>query len=220
MGGPNGLGGLITCDYTTSYTLTVGKTTTTARGPGCLIPNQHRVASLVKQVLGTRSFPAPIPAWGGTTVYCGGLTYGTTAAQPASEKTTTVAGMPRWDFTSMPRRQPLAVTVRLSVDALFANTMPRVSMAATSNVGIDTTLGNFTYSSNIPVTTRGLVKLGANTLVLTGNNSYCGPTIVINGVLQLGNSAALGGGSAGPLNVSGGTLDLAGFSPPRLAASP
>ena len=51
-------------------------------------------------------------------------------------------------------------------------------MAATSNVGIDTTAGNFTYSSSISSTPKGLIKLGANILTLTGSNAYTGGTTI------------------------------------------
>ena len=67
------------------------------------------------------------------------------------------------------------------VDSLFANTLGSVSMGATSNVGIDTTNGNFTYTSNVASTSEGLNKLGANTLTLSGTNSYSGNTIISNG---------------------------------------
>lgn len=43
-------------------------------------------------------------------------------------------------------------------------------------------------------------------------NNYTGGTTVSGGLLQLGNSSALGA-SSGSLAVSGGTLDLTGFSP-------
>jgi autotransporter-associated beta strand protein len=95
-----------------------------------------------------------------------------------------------------------------------------VSNSATSNVGIDTTAGNFTYASNVPSTTRGLTKLGANTLTLTGSDSYTGATSVNAGTLivsgsisgsttTVANTAILtGSGTTGPVIVdSSGTLE-------------
>jgi fibronectin-binding autotransporter adhesin len=59
-----------------------------------------------------------------------------------------------------------------------------------SNLGIDTTPGNFIYSGGIANayagSTLGLAKLGANTLTLTGGNTYTGPTNVDAGTLALG----------------------------------
>ena len=54
-----------------------------------------------------------------------------------------------------------------------------------------------------------LVKIGSGWMQLAASNSYSGGTSVENGLLQLGNSAALG---AGALAANGGTLDLAGNS--------
>ena len=56
-----------------------------------------------------------------------------------------------------------------------------------------------------------LVKSGSGTLVLSGNNSYTGPTTVNAGTLVLANNNALGTGSAwGQTVASGATLALQG----------
>jgi autotransporter-associated beta strand protein len=55
----------------------------------------------------------------------------------------------------------------------------------------------------------GLIKAGPGLLNISGNNTYSGGTVVQNGTLQLGGSAAL---STGALAVNAGTLDLNGFS--------
>jgi autotransporter-associated beta strand protein len=57
-------------------------------------------------------------------------------------------------------------------------------------------LGAFSFGVN--ATDGGLTKLSNGTLVLTGNNTYAGPTTVSNGVLQIGagdNSGTLGLGA-------------------------
>ena len=79
----------------------------------------------------------------------------------------------------------------------------------TAVLGIDTTQGSFTYGGDITAAVA-LAKLGANSLILTGNNSYTGGTTVSGGTLKLGNLNALGTGS---LTADNGTVDLAGFSP-------
>ena len=55
----------------------------------------------------------------------------------------------------------------------------------------------------------GLTKSGPGTLFLAGSNNYNGGTQVQEGVLQVGNSSALG---VGGLAANGGTLDLEGNS--------
>ena len=61
--------------------------------------------------------------------------------------------------------------------------MVNVSNDAMSTVGIDTSAGDFTLAANIGPTTRALAKLGANTLILSGTNSYTGGTTVEAGTL-------------------------------------
>ena len=53
---------------------------------------------------------------------------------------------------------------------------------------------------------------GSGLWALSNSNTYSGGTTVSGGTLQLGNAAALGA-SSGSVSVSGGLLDLAGFSP-------
>lgn len=53
----------------------------------------------------------------------------------------------------------------------------------------------FTYSNTITDTSNGslgLVKLGGNTLILTGTNTFTGTTKVLGGTLQLGNDTLTG----------------------------
>ena len=66
-----------------------------------------------------------------------------------------------------------------------------------STLGIDTTGATFTFGGVIANTNGGanvigLNKLGANSLILTGSNTYTGPTTVTAGTLQLGNSGTNG----------------------------
>ncbi len=101
-------------------------------------------------------------------------------------------------------------------DAQIATTRANVPLSADSFFGYDTTGGNFTNSANIGWS-HGLVKMGLNTLKLTGNNTYTGGSIVYGGVLQ----ADFGAGLPGATNVTlnGGTLSAAsGTLSPTLGA--
>ena len=116
----------------------------------------------------------------------GVLTLGNTAAQSSSTVTTVAASATLGLGVGMPGYFSSA-----AVDALFAGTMSGVNNNGSSNVGIDTTAGNFTYSSSIS-STRGLTKLGANTLFLTGSNTYGGTTVIDGGTLSLGSGGVVG----------------------------
>ena len=89
-----------------------------------------------------------------------------------------------------------------------------------SFLGFDTTNaagGSFTISDSIQNTTStgggavGVTKLGTNTLVLSGANTYTGATTINGGTLALGASNALATGTA--ITLGGGTLNLGGFNP-------
>ena len=79
----------------------------------------------------------------------------------------------------------------------------------TAALGIDTTNGDFTYSSTI-ARSLAFTKMGTHTLTLANSNFYTGGTTVNGGTLQLGNIGALGSGG---LTVNNGAVDLAGYSP-------
>jgi autotransporter-associated beta strand protein len=91
-----------------------------------------------------------------------------------------------------------------------------------SNFGIDTTNATapFEYAGAITNTNAGanaigVMKLGPGTLVLSGANSYTGPTTILGGTLQSGSATAIPAVTALVLgNRSGnvGNLDLTNFS--------
>jgi len=89
------------------------------------------------------------------------------------------------------------------------------------NFGINTTAGGrltLGGSANGTMTmdlggTGGLTKTGAGTWTVSGTNSYSGSTIVNGGALVLGSVSALGN-TSGITVSNGGTLDLAGYTPP------
>ncbi|WP_447042673.1 autotransporter-associated beta strand repeat-containing protein [Vreelandella sp. H-I2] len=59
------------------------------------------------------------------------------------------------------------------------------------------------------VGTNGLIKEGAGTLVLSGNNTFSGNTLIYNGTLRAESESALGSGTARISNLA--TLDLNGY---------
>ncbi len=79
------------------------------------------------------------------------------------------------------------------------------SFASGSTLGIDTANGSFSYGGTIPGS-LGLLKLGPNSLILTGSNTYSGVTTISTGTLQLGDGTS---GHDGVVSASGGIIDSA-----------
>ena len=131
---------------------------------------------------------------GGTAINEGVLTYLNLGAKPASGTTSVAAGA----TLGLGVATSGSFFTTTDVDNFFTDNFTvanllNVTAAATSNVGVDTTQGSIEYGTPVATTQHGLVKLGANTLTLTGTNAY-GPTSILVGTLQIGN-----GGTAGTL---------------------
>ena len=161
--------------------LTVNQTTNTLFA-GALIGN----GALIKNGPGALSLYGANSYSGGTTVAAGMLVFGKTASKPAAGTVTVAAGAGLGlglggasGFSSA------------DVDALWAGTLPGVTLDAASLVGIDTSYGDVTYATG--QSTRGLVKTGTNTLTLSGVNTYTGGTLIQAGVLSIPTTAALPG---------------------------
>ncbi len=79
-----------------------------------------------------------------------------------------------------------------------------VALASASTVGVDggTSLG----LSGVISGTGALTKAGTGTLTLAGTNTYTGATAINAGTVVISSEANLGGPTAGPLTLDGGTL--------------
>lgn len=120
-------------------------------------------------------------------VNAGTLTFRNTGARSATGTVTVAAGA----TLGLGVATSGSFFTSANVDSLFAGTLSGVTNDATSSVGIDTTQGSFTYATSVAgAPTRGLAKLGANTLTLTGNSTYTGATTVAAGVLEVNGSLA------------------------------
>jgi len=106
------------------------------------------------------------------------------------------------------------VTLLNGIDGVVAGN----GLNAGSIFGMDTTnaAAAVTYSGVIADTTGtgggaiGLTKLGTNTLILSGSNTYTGTTSLLGGTLQANNASALGTG--GNITLNGGTLQYTAAS--------
>lgn len=152
----------------------------------------NETAGLTKTTSGTLNLSGTNSYTGGTSVTDGTLVFRSLAAKPTggahafNAGTTLGLGVGSTGFFT-----------DTDVTNAFAGTMTgnlsNVTVTATTNVGIDTTAGSFTYSTSIAGSpTRGLAKLGANTLTLEGANTYTGATLISGGSLQLGSGSTTG----------------------------
>ncbi len=147
-------------------------------------------ARLIKEGSGTLNLAGTVASTyaGGTAVTGGALVFRNTNAKSASGTHTFDAGTTLglgvgstgfFDSTDITNAFSGTMTGNLS----------NVTVTATTSVGIDTTAGDFTHSADITGSpTKGLTKLGVNKLILSGANTYTGPTTVKVGTLAVNGS--------------------------------
>lgn len=150
---------------------------------------------------------------GGTTVNSGTLVFRNTGAKSGTGThafaagTTLGLGVGGSGFFS-------ATDVTNAFSGTMTGNLSNVTVTATTNVAIDTTAGDFTYSDSISGNpTKGLTKLGANSLILEGTNTYTGATLVNAGTMivngSLGNTAVtVNGGAFGGSGSIGSVLNI------------
>ena len=113
---------------------------------------------------------------------------GNTAINSGVLSITSTAALPGWNVNgrySVEAGATLAV-YNVVVDADVVTMLATTNFKANSAIGFDTTSGARTYPNAITNTAQGvlgLTKLGANTLTISGANTYTGPTLVIAGTL-------------------------------------
>ena len=223
-------GGLVN----TLRTLTFGGINTGNNTVAGIITNNNASAAIAvaKADAGTWILSGANLYTGGTTISGGTLQFAKTNAMPATGTVTVGTGTTlavnaggTGEFTS-------ATSGNGSIGGLLSGVGGQgTSVIYTGNVslGIDTANaagGTMTYAGSITNvgTTLALRKLGANTLVLDGNNTYSGNTTVSGGALQLATNGSLrfvigGSGTNNSVNGTGTTtmngqfnFDLAGAS--------
>ncbi len=155
----------------------------------------------------------------GTLTLSGNNNYGTTTINAGTLQVTQKASLPGQMVAgqiTVSDNSTLAINCGGSGEFAAAdvtNLLYNVAFGYNTTLAIDTSHGSFNYAGAISQSIS-LLKLGNNTLTLSGANStYTGTTIgVANqanaGTLMLSGAGTLG--SAGPLAVFGGTLDLGG----------
>ncbi|MCX6879980.1 MAG: autotransporter-associated beta strand repeat-containing protein [Verrucomicrobia bacterium] len=168
------------------------------------------MVGLSKSGTGTLTLSGTNAYTGGTVVGAGTLSFLKTAAMVSSGTTTVSANATLGLGVS-----GAGAFTSADVDSLFADSLTGVSMVSGSNVGIDTSEGDFIHASNIPVppVTMGLTKLGPNKLTITGVNQYSGSTTVVRGTLEMtGGSITSDGNFYGAINSNQPTTIMTGGS--------
>jgi autotransporter-associated beta strand protein len=77
---------------------------------------------------------------------------------------------------------------------------------------INISANTFTWNGASTSTSGAITKAGAGTLIWNGANAYTGLTTISAGIVQLGNTTALGTAAAGVSITSGAALDLNGLN--------
>ena len=154
--------------------------------------------SLVKVGAATNILSSQNNAYGGSTIVSNGtlFTYyaGSLPGYSTTGKVTVVSGSALFVRTG----DGTTGWNSSQIDALRTNA---TFTSNTAVLGIDTTLGDLTYASDIKQA-LSLTKQGTNTLTLTGVNTYSGTTRVIGGTLTLASTSTNG---IGPIIVGGAT---------------
>jgi T5SS/PEP-CTERM-associated repeat protein/autotransporter-associated beta strand protein len=141
---------------------------------------------------------------GGTTLKAGAVQLGNAFALGAATGNLAVNG----GTLDLHGFSPTVAALSGSSGAVITTLVSGTSKLAETNTAAATYAGVLNNGFGV----LALLKSGTGTLTLSGASNYTGGTTISAGTLQLGNALALGG-AAGSLAVSGGTLDLHGFSP-------
>ena len=168
---------------------------------------------------GNATISSAVSGAGGLTMSGSGLlalsgnnTYaGTTAINSGMLSIAGTSSLPGWSISgSYSVASGAALVMGNAVtDSNIASILTTGNFAAGAALGFDTTAGGRTYASAIANTTSGalgLVKIGANTLTLTGSSTYTGGTTIVAGTLQIGGAGVLGNGNYSAPIVNNGAL--------------
>lgn len=196
-------GGLITSNTAGSIIITASSASSGVFAGS--LTNGSGMLGLTKSGAGTLSLTGSNSYTGGTVVNAGVLSVASSDALPGWNASGEVTVNSGGQVAVGNAFSDADVTTMLSTGSNFR---------AGSSIGFDTSAGNRTYAANLGDTAQGplgLVKAGANTLVVSGSNSHTGGTTITAGTLQVGNISAIGPAS-GSITLNGGTLDLNGYS--------
>jgi fibronectin-binding autotransporter adhesin len=169
---------------TTTFDVQSGTLTSSAALGEVTAAGDERVSGLTKIGSGMLVLSNTNNYTGNTAINAGVLNIATTGALPGYN----VDG--RYSVAS---GATLAVQNAVS-DGDISAMLGTTNFLSGANFGFDTASGNRTYGANLTNTAQGplgIVKLGANTLTLSGTNTYTGGTNVTAGTLNISSTSAL-----------------------------
>jgi autotransporter-associated beta strand protein len=229
--GPGTIGGLLAGPVVWNTGTILGIDTANASGgltyAGAIANPGGKRLGLTKLGANELLLSGPNTYSGGTTISGGVLQFANTGAMPPSGTVTVQSGATLTVNAGGPNEFTSGTSGPGTLGSLLAGVGGQgapVAWTPGTFLGIDTTNasgGTLTYAGDIANpggNTLGLVKLGANTLVLSGTSTYMGGTTVLNGTLVFTDNEALADGTS--LAVGG---DLAAFGAaaiPPAAVSP
>lgn len=195
FGGPASLNG------TRTFTVNVGATVVGERVQFSSAINESAVGSgLIKAGTGNLTLNGLNTFTGPTTINAGRVNYTRNfslyANNPASWTDTSIT-VANGGTLSLTVGSGVSDFTSANVDTIAALGSATGGFQTGSTLGLDTTNGNFTHAGvlanpNSGANALGIIKLGANTLTITGTNTYTGSTSVGGGLLVAGNPAAFG----------------------------
>jgi autotransporter-associated beta strand protein len=100
-------------------------------------------------------------------------------------------------------------------DSSSVNAINLTAALTPSSVLVNNSVANYTFAGNGALggtSAFSLTKLGTAMLTISNANTFAGSVYVGGGILQVGNSSALGNGSGTTVVSNGATLDLNGFN--------
>ncbi len=203
LGGLSGTGGVVQTNVAGIATLTLGSVFGSGSYAGQIQDGAGTVA-LVKTGIGTQTLSGNNSYSGGTTISGGTLQLGHANALGSTSGRVTVNS----GTIDLRGFSPTVGALDGSGGAVQSN----IGGAVTFTIGSGGAGGSFSGSVANGSGILSLVKTGAGTQILSGNNSYSGGTTIGGGTLQLGHTNALGS-TSGRLTIDSGTVDLHGFSP-------
>lgn len=194
------ISGAGTCSIN-GYVFTVGGDNSTTLFSGNITGTNGQ---LVKNGTGVLTLSGSNTYTGNTTVNSGVIVFQSKSAASASAITTVGAGGVGLGIGAGANDWAISDIVTL----FNTGSVGSLTVSTTANIAVDTTSGNVTIS-DVFSSDKSLLKVGTNTLTLSGTNTYTGATIILVGTLATSAANKLPDTSAVSIS-SGATLSLGG----------